>query len=135
RARAMTPTDIGVVIPTLNEAAGIDAAIRSVAQCGEIIVVDGGSDDATRTIAAAWPQVKVVITPGGRGVQLAEGAQLCRSPALLFLHGDCRLVAGTLQRICAALDQHPHRGWGAVQQRIDAAPRRFRLLEWGNAWR
>lgn len=131
----MTPTDIGVVIPTLNEAAGIDAAIRSVAGAGEIIVVDGGSQDATLQIAACWPQVSLVTTAASRGLQLAAGARRCRSPVLLFLHGDCRLAAGALEQLCDKLNQNPQHGWGAMQQRIDSPQWRFRLLEWGNACR
>ncbi len=131
----MTPSDIGVIIPTLNEAAVIDQAIGSAAGAGEIIIVDGGSEDATRTVAASYPHVSVVTTAACRGLQLAEGANRCRSEVLLFLHADCRLAPGALPQICHALEQHPHSGWGALQQRIDDPAAKFRLLERGNAWR
>ena len=45
---------VSVIIPTLNEAACLADAVRSVRAQGpaEIIVADGGSSDATRAAAA-----------------------------------------------------------------------------------
>ena len=45
----MTP--ISATIITLNEAANIERAIRSVADAAEVLVVDSGSMDGTRDIA------------------------------------------------------------------------------------
>lgn len=131
----MNVSDIGVIIPTLNEAEGIERAIRSAAGAGEIIVVDGGSDDATCCVAASCPGVQVIATAAGRGLQLAEGANRCQLPVLLFLHADCALAAGALDQICSALDASADHGWGAMRQQIEASAARYRLLEWGNAWR
>ena len=44
---------ISVLIPVKNEAANLAACLASVAFCDEIVVVDSGSTDATRTIAEA----------------------------------------------------------------------------------
>ncbi len=44
---------ITVVIPTLDEAARIEACIASVRWAGEVIVADGGSTDATVGLARA----------------------------------------------------------------------------------
>ena len=44
---------ITVVIPTLDEAARIEACLASVRWAGEIIVADGGSTDATVALARA----------------------------------------------------------------------------------
>lgn len=43
---------ISVLIPVKNEAANLPACLASVAFCDEIVVVDSGSTDATREIAA-----------------------------------------------------------------------------------
>ena len=131
----MNPADIGVIIPALNEAATIGETIASARGAGEIIVVDGGSDDGTCEVARSHRHVQLVTTAAGRGLQLAAGAQRCTRPVLLFLHADCALTAGALDQVCQALQRHPHRGWGAMRQQITAGAVKYRLLERGNAWR
>ena len=52
---------ISVIIPVLNEQAALpktlDSLFRQRVEC-EVIVVDGGSSDATLVVAAAYPGVK-----------------------------------------------------------------------------
>jgi rSAM/selenodomain-associated transferase 2 len=82
---------LSVVIPALDEAACIGATLQSLAPSRargvEIIVVDGGSTDATRTLAAPWVD-RVIEAPNGRSTQLNAGAQAARGRILLFLHAD-----------------------------------------------
>lgn len=140
-ARQFSPRDIGVVMPTLNEEASIERAIRSVAEAGEIIVVDGGSHDRTCQIAASLGATVLTSAQAGRGQQLAIGASRCKMPVLLFLHGDCNVghaddsKPSPLQQICEALASRSDRGWGAMRQRIDDPRRIYRLLQWGNGLR
>lgn len=90
--RAHDPISLSVVIPALNEAGtiahAVDAARRSGAD--EVIVADGGSEDATREIAAQ-AGARVVISPAGRASQMNSGAAEARCDALLFVHADCLL--------------------------------------------
>ncbi|HBJ36868.1 MAG TPA: glycosyl transferase family 2 [Planctomycetaceae bacterium] len=129
------------MIPTWNEEAAIERAIRSVSEAGEIVVVDGHSVDRTCEIASSLGAIVLTTEQPGRGLQLAAGAARCDRPVLLFLHGDCFLehVDGSkqspLQQICDALNSHSDRGWGAMRQRIDAPQRIFRMIAWGNALR
>jgi rSAM/selenodomain-associated transferase 2 len=58
----------------------------------EIIVVDGGSSDATRTVAAPLAN-QVLSAPRGRAFQLNAGAGSAAGDVLLFLHADTRLPA------------------------------------------
>lgn len=129
----MTLDEICVVIPVLNEAIGVAAAIESVRDAGQIIVIDGGSTDATVTIAKSYAGVELFESPRGRGRQMAAGAQKSNRPVIMFLHGDCRLTPGSLQHVADAVDKG-HR-WGALHQRIDAIGFRYRILERGNAAR
>lgn len=140
-SRRYCPRDIGVIIPTWNEAAAIERAIRSVSEAGEVIVVDGGSGDRTCEIAASLGAKVMTSDRPGRGLQLAAGAAACDRPVLLFLHGDCFLEDAEdskptpLRQICDALNTDTDRGWGAMRQRIDAPQKIFRVVAWGNALR
>lgn len=129
----MTPRDICVVIPTLNEAAGIAAAIRSANGAGQIIVVDGGSADGTLEIAQAFEHVISLVSKPSRGGQLSVGAARCQLKVVLFLHADCRLCPGALEHVANSVASGHE--WGALRQRIEAAGIQYRLLELGNAAR
>ena len=87
---------ISVIIPTLNEAKVIADTIRSLRyqQPGEIIVVDGGSADAT--VAEAKSADRVLSASPGRALQMNAGAAVATGNILLFLHADCTLEAGAL---------------------------------------
>jgi rSAM/selenodomain-associated transferase 2 len=85
---------ISVIIPTYNEAHHIRATIRHVWKndsanlIKEIIVADGGSTDATVSIAQS-EGVQAVISPRkGRAAQMNFGAALAKEQLLYFLHAD-----------------------------------------------
>jgi rSAM/selenodomain-associated transferase 2 len=84
---------LGVVIPTLNEARGIEACIAALEPLrdagAEVVVSDGGSGDGTPLQAAALGAT-VIAAPRGRALQLNAGAAHCRAGLLAFLHADCR---------------------------------------------
>ncbi|MFY0992085.1 TIGR04283 family arsenosugar biosynthesis glycosyltransferase [Halomonas sp. C05BenzN] len=85
---------LSLIIPTLNEAATIEARLDRLLGlwlCGvEIIVVDGGSRDDT--LARACPvATRVIEAPPGRAVQMNIGAHAARGSQLLFLHADTQL--------------------------------------------
>ena len=80
------------VIPTLNAEAGLRSTLAAVTDvAAHTIVVDGGSTDATMTIATEFG-AQLIHAPRGRGQQLAAGAaaamQCHDAPWLLFLHAD-----------------------------------------------
>ena len=80
---------LSVVIPALDEETHVGAAIRSAREGGadEVLVVDGGSLDATREVARSAGAV-VVEAPRGRGLQMNAGAARAQGELLLFLHAD-----------------------------------------------
>lgn len=85
---------ISVIIPAYNEEAHIAATIRAVrtADTGglvkEIIVADGGSADATLTVASAEGAKAVLCPAKGRSAQMNYGALLAKQDVLYFLHAD-----------------------------------------------
>jgi rSAM/selenodomain-associated transferase 2 len=69
-----------------------------------VIVVDGGSDDATMQVAARVSGVRLLTSPRGRARQMNAGARAAQGDTLLFLHADTWLPEGGLGAIAAALD-------------------------------
>ena len=88
---------LSVVVPVLNEAQRLPALLAQLHQASdlvsEVLVVDGGSQDASRTIAAL-AGAQLLRQSGGRGRQLAAGVAAARGSWLLLLHGDCSLPKG-----------------------------------------
>jgi rSAM/selenodomain-associated transferase 2 len=103
---------LSIVIPVLDEAAGIAASLallRPYRERGaEVVVVDGGSRDGTRELAAPFAD-RVVEAPRGRASQMNAGAAAATGEAIVFLHADTRLPEGADEAIRAALAS---REWG-----------------------
>ncbi len=109
-----------IILPVLNEAAGIADGLAALAPLvnngAQIIVVDGGSTDATiATIAMALasqsPAFTVVQSGPGRALQMNTGAAHADGKVLLFLHADTVLPAGADALVQQALASGLH-VWG-----------------------
>ena len=127
---------VSVIIPALNEAPRIVAAVQSAWAAGadEVIVADGGGSDSTAELAEPIASC-VVRAAAGRGVQQNAGARAATGEVLLFLHADTQLEEGAIEQIRQALQEQPQRQGGAFRQRILAARWIYRWLEWGNGLR
>jgi rSAM/selenodomain-associated transferase 2 len=110
-------------MPVLDEAPSIEAALAPLqalrAAGGEVIVVDGGSRDATRALAAPWAD-RVLEAPRGRAAQMNAGAAAARGETLLFLHADTVLPAGAFDAIASGL-RSTGRAWGRFDVTIAGA--------------
>src|SRR6185295_1906847 len=99
-------TRLTIVVPVLNEAAGIGQALGALAPLRarghEVIVVDGGSSDGSAELAAPLCD-QLVRSPRGRAVQMNAGARLAHGDVLVFLHADTRLPEGADALIGEAL--------------------------------
>jgi rSAM/selenodomain-associated transferase 2 len=105
---------LSIVVPVLNEADGIEAALLALAPLrdrgAEVIVVDGGSADGT--LARATPlATRVLAAPRGRASQMNAGAAAARGEALVFLHADTRLPPNADAMVTEALTCSG-RAWG-----------------------
>jgi rSAM/selenodomain-associated transferase 2 len=113
---------LSVVVPVLDEAAGIVGALQRLAPLRrrghEVIVVDGGSQDGT--VALATPLAdRVVHSARGRAAQMNAGAAQARGDLLLFLHADTQLPADADTLITQALSAGGR--WGRFDVRIQGA--------------
>jgi rSAM/selenodomain-associated transferase 2 len=112
---------LSIVMPVLNEAADIAAALRALApyraRDAEVIVVDGGSSDGTAELARPFADC-VIAGPRGRGAQMNAGAAAARGDVLLFLHADTRLPENADRLVLDSL-QSLGRGWGRFDVRLD----------------
>jgi hypothetical protein len=107
---------VSVVVPARNEEVCLGACLASLAsQLGialEILVVDDGSSDGTRSIAEGFPGVRVLtagpLAPGHSGKCNAAqaGAQAARGEWLLFTDADTVHEPGSLARAVAEAEEH-----------------------------
>jgi rSAM/selenodomain-associated transferase 2 len=111
---------LSVVVPALNEAGGIRAALQALAPLRarghEVIVVDGGSSDGTAELAHGLCD-RVMSAPRGRALQMNAGARAASGAALLFLHADTRLPQRAHEVVLEALRSSQ---WGRFDVEIDA---------------
>jgi glycosyltransferase involved in cell wall biosynthesis len=92
--------------PTLGRA--LDAILSNDRHLYELIVVDDGSTDDTREIAAA-AGAKVVQNPRSRGPAAARntGVEHARGDIVLFVDADVEVQPTTIERILARFDANP----------------------------
>lgn len=126
---------LSIVLPALNEAAGITATLQALAPLRaaghEVIVVDGGSTDGTAALAAPLAS-RVVASERGRARQMNAGAAVATGELLLFLHADTRLPPGADAAITTALQRGAR--WGRFDVHIEGRSRWLpvvaRLMNW-----
>lgn len=112
---------LSIIVPALNEAANIEAAVTALAPYRErgveLIVVDGGSRDGTPARARPFAD-HVCVAACGRAVQMNAGRVAARGDILLFLHADTRLPENADALIVEGLARS-HRVWGRFDVRFD----------------
>lgn len=82
---------LSIIVPTLDEAECVGALLQQLQQLRtrghEVILVDGGSRDATVTLAEPLVD-KLLITPACRARQMNTGAGAANGQVLWFVHAD-----------------------------------------------
>ena len=92
-----TDGSVAVIVPVLNEEASLADWPTGLLQTpfNELIVIDGGSTDATvsrlQQCTQDYPALSIIESGKGRAAQMAAGAETARSEWLLFLHADTQL--------------------------------------------
>jgi rSAM/selenodomain-associated transferase 2 len=129
---------LAVVVPVLNEGAGIGATLSGLqamrARGVRIVVVDGGSSDDTAVQARDFAD-DVIGSTRGRARQMNVGARHIGMAAdgLLFLHADTRLPPQADAAVVAALRAGAR--WGRFDARIDGTAPLLAMVGWLMNWR
>jgi rSAM/selenodomain-associated transferase 2 len=121
---------LSIIVPALDEASGMAGALAALAPLRrrghEVIVVDGGSRDATLALARGAAD-RAVSAPRGRASQMNAGAALARGDVLVFLHADTRLPQDADELVARGLAASG-RAWGRFDVRIEGASALFPLI-------
>ncbi len=122
---------ISVIVPALNEAEGIVSTLQRLqalrAGGHEVLLVDGGSGDAT--VELARPYVDGVLhSDRGRALQMNTGADAARGDILWFVHADTLVPEDADARILEAIDAG--RDWGWFRVRIRGRSRWLPVIAW-----
>lgn len=128
---------ISVIIPVLNEAILIGktlSALQLLRQAGhEVIVVDGGSDDATLSLSKPYAD-RLIQGSRGRSRQMNEGAKSANHEVLLFLHADTLLPERADRLILEGMEKRKS-SWGRFDAKLSGKGPLFRVIEFLMNWR
>ena len=124
---------LSVIVPALNEAAAIGdtlTALQPMRTRGhEVIVVDGGSGDATADIARPLAD-RVLHAACGRASQLQAGADAAQGDIFWFLHADTGVPPDADSLIIGAMEDG-NREWGRFDIGFTSGGLRMRLVAAG----
>jgi rSAM/selenodomain-associated transferase 2 len=124
---------LAVIIPAFNAADTIGPVLGAVGSVNDVVVVDGGSTDATADVARA-AGARVIPARRGRGRQMAAGVAAAQGEWLLLLHADTCLTSGWRDDAARFMAADAGKA-GYFRLRLDSADVRARRVERLAAWR
>jgi rSAM/selenodomain-associated transferase 2 len=123
---------LSIIMPVLDEGEGIAATLDALGDMralgAEVIVVDGGSRDATIQRARLRTD-RVLSAPRGRALQMNAGAAKATGDVLLFLHADTRLPRHADLVVLTGLERSG-RAWGRFNVKIEGRSPLLLLVGW-----
>tara|TARA_R110002110_G_scaffold406421_1_gene626275 strand:- start:76781 stop:77476 length:696 start_codon:yes stop_codon:yes gene_type:complete len=128
------PPRVCFIIPVLNEQGTIARLLQALRRRyphSQLLVVDGGSTDAT--VAEAMPLCnQLLLSASGRALQMNLGGNVAGADYLLFLHADSA-PGVTADVLSAVLADEPE--WGFCTVRLCGERLGFRVIERFINWR
>ncbi|MDF0645145.1 MAG: TIGR04283 family arsenosugar biosynthesis glycosyltransferase [Nitrospira sp.] len=148
---------VSVIVPAYNEEAALPHTLEALLRqegAYEVILVDGGSSDRTRTIAESFGFIdaaghahhpsesspasggrsvenplphRILTAPKGRASQMNAGAVAARGEWLLFLHADTVLPHGAIRRLNAMQSESTIQA-GGFMHRFSGSDWRLKLI-------
>lgn len=126
---------VTVVIPTLNEAARIGGAVADLVWADEIIVIDGGSTDATVSIASSAGARVLCADDTTIGGQRNAGIAAARNRWVLALDADERATPELAAEIRGvASSANPAHAAYSIRFRNQYLGAELRHGPWGKDW-
>ena len=120
---------ISVIVPVLNEEQHLEATLARTRNAHEVLMVDGGSTDASCTIARD-SGARLLVTFPGRHRQMNAGALAASGEILVFLHADTILPEGWEDEVRLLLGRHAT-AMGAFSLRLARATPGCRIVAAG----
>jgi rSAM/selenodomain-associated transferase 2 len=113
---------VSILVPVLDDAAALERLLGWLLAVAdervEILVIDGGSADASRDVARSAGVDDLLEGARGRGAQLALGAERARGTWLWMLHADSEPEPACLAHL---LERDDRPGWGRFAVRLSGS--------------
>jgi rSAM/selenodomain-associated transferase 2 len=123
---------LSIIMPVLDEGESIAASLDALGDLRalgtEVIVVDGGSRDATIQRARLRAD-RVISAPRGRALQMNAGAAKATGDVLMFLHADTQLPRDADHIVLTGLERSG-RDWGRFNVKIDGRSPLLIVVGW-----
>lgn len=127
---------LSIIVPVLNEASQLPELAAHLLPLQdtvcEVILVDGGSEDGTVSLATELG-FEVISANRGRASQMNKGADYASGNVLLFLHADTRLPENAVTLVLSVCQKN-NTVWGRFDVQITGDSFMFkviaRLINW-----
>jgi len=121
---------LSVIVPCRDEAPLVASALCRLqwvrSRGHELIVVDGGSRDATAELARPLADRVISCTPG-RALQMNAGARVASGEVLWFLHLDTLVPPDADRHVIQSMSEGKYL-WGRFDVRLSGAHPAFRVI-------